>query len=152
MGLGGLWDLWQLGATTVGHTVFGGWLGSRQGPQEVRCSCVFEQLPGIDHAVLDVLKGQLDRCGPERLRDTCPEVHCPECLQHFGLSVGLALGFASGVLVVFAFGFLHQRPRAIIQDKENGGDHFVKANTPAGLRRLKYGESHAGYPPPAGGN
>jgi len=152
MGLGALWSLWQLGATTVGHTVFGGWLGSRQEPREVRCSCAFEQPPSIDLAVLDVLRGQLDRCGPERLRDTCPEVRCPECFPHNGLLVGLVAGFAAGVAVVLILDCVTRRRGRFIRDEEDESANVVRPNTPLGLRRLRNGNSHAGYLAPAGGN
>lgn len=69
-------------------------------PSDVRCFSEV-QGPGIDTGVLDLLRRQLDRCGPSNL--TCPACPvCPSPSSEFSLFLFVSpafLAFALGALV-----------------------------------------------------
>ena len=69
-----------------------------------RCdhTCAVSGEAGADRAVLDLLKNQLDRCGPDQLKaQPCvcpPQAPCPPILQRGALEL-LGVGFCFGLLV-----------------------------------------------------
>ena len=69
---------------------------------ECRCACHFEK--GPDHSVLELLREQLQRCGPEHL--TVPTTSSAECPDLTGLLSATALLFLClGVLLGFGIQF-----------------------------------------------
>ena len=65
-------------------------------------TCAVSGEAGADRAVLDLLKSQLDRCGPDQLKaQPCvcpPQAPCPPILQRGALEL-LGVGFCFGLLV-----------------------------------------------------
>ena len=109
------------------------------------CYCHFDSSP-LDEGLLAILRGQLDRCGPEQL--TCPvAAPCPPCEQPVG---GFAVAAGCGALLGVTLTLLLQvlllaRGRAVphapaarqeVLDIQTAG-----AVTPAGLRRLRDGDN-----------
>ncbi|CAK0796418.1 unnamed protein product, partial [Prorocentrum cordatum] len=81
-------------AAAISGQALGTWLGGTSQGHGCECSCHFEASP--DEALIGLLKGQLDRCGPEHLHGQpafAPD--CPACAPcppgHTGLEVVLAL-------------------------------------------------------------
>ena len=72
-------------------------------PTACRCACHFEQ--STDSSILEVLREQLQRCGPEHLTRAaapkCPAVSCPDAtltIVAVALTVGL-VSFGIGLVV-----------------------------------------------------
>lgn len=68
------------------------------------CICEF-QGPSVDQGILDILRSQLERCGPDRLQAKCPDLICAApamCVAPGAL--GFYVGLFVGVLVAFLFG------------------------------------------------
>ena len=79
------------------------------GSRDCRCHVDFAGLPDPSGAVLDLLRGQLERCGPERLQcpacPPCPGFDLPAAPNHLPFSwflTGLVLGGIIGRLSVLA--------------------------------------------------
>ena len=65
---------------------------------ECRCACHFEQ--GPDHSILELLREQLQRCGPEHLTVPAPSsVECPDL--GVLLSATALLFLCLGILISF---------------------------------------------------
>ena len=129
-----------LGAGAHWTAAFGGqaigtWLGG--GTRSCECSCRFEASP--DEALVGLLKGQLDRCGPEHLHGQ-PAVApaCPPVGHTFlELLLVLVIGVVLGVLLRELFVALCRRSAVPASAELNGGgaDGEGLGEPPAGRTR-----------------
>ena len=120
LGAGAQW------AAALGGQAFGTWLGSSRNSHECDCTCHFDASP--DEALIGLLKGQLDRCGPEHLHGQpqfTPE--CPACAPcppgRTGLEVFLALllGLVLGAVLREVVGYYLRRPALVTVAPVHGG-------------------------------
>ena len=84
-----------------------GFLGALAAGRGGACHCIFSASP--DAGLLDILREQLARCGPEKLQSQCPV--CPRCperrcptpalIDGASLFLGLVLGICCAVAVLW---------------------------------------------------
>ena len=83
--------------------------------QHCLCHCAFEGA-SPSAGVLEILRSQLERCGPERLAASCPRCEaCPSCLGSPEV-VWLAVAFLLGVACTLLF-YGSPPPRALEPDR-----------------------------------
>ena len=127
------WLLEQVGGVSWAPIAAAGFLG-RLAAAPAHCVCHFEH-PGIDRELLEILRAQLDRCGPERLHTTCPTVTCPSTTLAVLVSFLAGVGIGSVSLVLVA-----RLGRSDAGSRSTGsvssGDGA--AVTPSTLRRLNH--------------
>jgi len=77
--------------------------------------------------LLDILREQLQRCGPEKLTPSCPACHCESSVTDLGVLFGTV------ILVVFLLGYLLGVTQASRTSPTDSRSKRVKeADSPAG--------------------
>ena len=136
--------LWQnLGAAVA-------YIGSAYLVPFQRCHCHCPEAV-VDPGLLGIVRGQLNRCGPERLSPVCPPCHCNFTGLPEPATYKFFIVFFAGILVGVIFAIIFFKRREHLKEHQvaptsrpaPSSRPSITGLSPSSLRSLKDGSSHS---------